>query len=146
MAEINTTENLRLWLRTCPSISDVNRFGIDFAGKDPTEYTIYSSPTEISFKVDVTGGLYFTPIQELNYVFACLFPLSLDILQNLENLGFFSGVIDWIYQQNTSKNFPDIAEGRVISIMPTLSPYVIEAGADTGRYQIQLKIKYRRYK
>lgn len=144
MSEFNTAENLRLWLRTCPSISGVNRFGVDFAGKDPTEYVIYSSPATIAYKTDIMGGIHFNPVQELNYVFACLFPLSLDVLQSLENLGFFSGVIDWIYQQNVKKNFPEIAEGRVISIMPTLTPYVFEAGSDTGRYQIQLKIQYRR--
>ena len=141
---MNTTENLRLWLRQCPAISSSDRFGVDFMGQDPTEYTLYSTPTTLSYAHDVLGNIYFRPIQELNYVFASLFAFSKDILQNLANLGFFTDVIEWINEQNTKKNFPEIAEGTVISIMPTLSPYVFDADSDSGRYQIQLKIKYRR--
>lgn len=141
---MNTTENLRLWLRSCPAISNADRFGVDFAGQDPTEYTIYSSPSTIRYKKDILGEVYMDPIQEVNYIFACVFPFSMDILQNLDNLGFFTTITEWIYQQNKAKNFPEIAEGIVTSIMPTLSPYVFEAGSDSGRYQIQLKISYRR--
>lgn len=142
---MNTTENLRTWLRSCPAISQINRFGVDFAGKDPTEYTIYSTPSTIRNIRDILGSVYIDPIQEVNYVFACLFPFSLDILQNLDNLGFFATVTEWIYEQNKAKNFPEIEEGRVMSIMPTMSPYVFDTDSDSGRYQIQLKITYRRY-
>lgn len=141
---MNTTENLRMWLRTCPAIDKMSRFGIDNAGQDPTEYTIYSTPSTIAYKRDILGEVYIAPEQEVSYVFACLFPFSMDILQNLNNLGFFSEIMEWIYQQNKAKNFPEIEEGMVMSIMPTLTPYVFSADSDSGRYQIQLKIKYRR--
>ena len=144
MATDKTTENLRLWLRTCPAISNIDRFNVDFMGQDPTEYAIYSTPSAINYKHDIVGNVYPDSIQELNYIFASLFAYSRDILQNLQNLGFFSDVISWIYQQNTEKNFPEIDEGTVLSIMPTLTPYVFDADSDSGRYQIQLKIKYRR--
>ena len=144
MSEVNNTAELRDWFRTCPAILNINRFGVDFAGKDPTEYTIYSSPTTMRNKTDILGNVYFAPIQELNYVLACILPFSPDVLQNLANLGFFTEVMEWMYQQNITKNFPKIAEGSVISIMPTLSPFVFDAAANVGRYQIQLKIKYRR--
>ncbi len=45
---------------------------------------------------------------------------------------------------NKWKTFPEIAEGRVLSIMPSLSPYVFDADSDSGRYQIQIKVRYRR--
>ena len=141
---INTAENLRAWLRECPAILNINRFNVDFMGQDPTEYAIYSTPNELSYTRDVLGNIFFRPIQELNYIFASLFSYSFDILQNLENLGFFSNVINWIYEQNITKNFPVIEEGKVISIMPTLTPYIFDADSDSARYQIQLKINYRR--
>lgn len=144
MLEVNNTAALRDWFRTCPAILNIHRFGVDYAGKDPTEYTIFSSPTTMKYKTDILGNVYFDPIQELNYALACTLPFSPDVLQNLANLGFFSEVMEWMYQQNISKNFPEIAEGSVISIMPTLSPFVFDAAAGVGRYQIQLKIKYRR--
>ena len=67
-----------------------------------------------------------------------------DVLQALANHGFYDGVVDWIIRQNKEKNFPEIAEGKVISVMPTLTQYLFEAGANSGRYQISCKLKYRR--
>lgn len=144
MAEVNTAENLRLWLRTCPAISKISRFNVDFMGQDPTEYAIYSTPTAITYQRDILGNVYPSSVQELNYIFASLFAYSKDILQNLQNLGFFTEVLNWIYAQNAIGNFPEIEEGTVMSIMPTLSPYVFDADSDSGRYQIQMKIRYRR--
>lgn len=144
MAEVNTTENLRLWLRNCPAISKMDRFGVDFMGENPVEYALYSDPSTLTSKIDIFGNVSYQPIQELNYIFASLFPFSKDIPQNLNNLEFFADVASWIYKQNIIKNFPEIEEGKVLSIMPTLSPYVFDADSDSGRYQIQLKIRYLR--
>lgn len=144
LEENNTTAALRDWLRECPAILNINRFGVDFSGKDPTEYAIYSVPTTLRYKTDICGDVYFDSVQELNYIFACQFPFPIDVLQALENLGFFNDVMEWIYQQNMRKAFPEIAEGPVISIMPTLTPFMPSSTANAGRYQIQLKIKYRR--
>lgn len=141
---MNTTENLRLWLRSCPALSEGNRFGIDFLGSNSTEYALYATPTAMTYKKDILGEVRFDSIQTLNYVFACRLPYSRDIQGNQENYDLFAAVVRWIEAQNISKAFPEIEEGAVLSIMPTLSPYVFEAGTDSGRYQIQLAIKYRR--
>ena len=141
---MNTTENLRLWLRSCPALSKENRFGIDFLGSNSTEYALYATPTAMTYKRDILGDVRFDPIQTLNYVFACRLSYSGDIQGNQTNYDLFAAVIRWIEAQNISQTFPEIEEGTVLSIMPTLSPYVFEAGTDSGRYQIQLKISYRR--
>lgn len=143
MGEINTIENIRLWMRNCPAVGKQSRFNVDYMGHSPTEYAIYSSPSTIATGTDILGNVYFQPTQELNFTFVSLFAFSDDILENLQNLGFFNDVIQWIYKQNILKNFPEITEGRVLSIMPTLSPYLYDADTDSGRYQISLKMKYR---
>ena len=144
MVEINTMENLRLWLRTCPAMFSTDCLNVDFMEDSTVQYALYSSPMTVDYGADILGTVYFKPIQELNYIFQALFHYSKDIPQNLENLGFFTDVINWIYQQNVQKNFPQIEEGTVLSIMPTLSPYVYDADSGSGRYQMQLKIRYRR--
>lgn len=144
MPEVNNTAALRDWLRTCPAILNSARFGVDFSGNSPTEYTLYSSPTTLQSYTDIWGDVYFRPIQELNFMLKSVRPLSSDVLENLSNLGFFDEVTKWIYRQNAEKNFPEIAEGTVISIMPTLSPFLFDAVANVGLYQIQLNVKYRR--
>ena len=139
-----TVDALRDWFRECPSIAKGNRFGVDNLSADPTEYAIYMSPSSLATGVDITGEVFVKPVQELNFNFASREKHPSDVLQALANHGFYDDVINWIIQQNKIKNFPEIADGTVISIMPSLTQYLFEAGANSGRYQISCKLKYRR--
>ena len=139
-----TVDALRSWFRECPLLLKGNRFGIDSLSADPTEYAIYMSPSSLASFVDITGKVCVKSVQELSFVFASREKHPSDVLQALANHGFYDGVINWIIQQNKLKNFPEIADGAVISIMPSLTQYLFEAGANSGRYQISCKLKYRR--
>ncbi len=139
-----TADALRDWFRECPIISKGNRFGVDNLSADPTEYAIYMSPSNLLTGVDITGEVYVKSVQEQSFIFASREKHPSDVLQALANHGFYDGVINWIIQQNKIKNFPEIADGTVISIMPSLTQYLFEAGANSGRYQISCKMKYRR--
>lgn len=139
-----TADALRDWFRQCPEISKGNRFGIDSLSADPTEYAIYMSPSNLATGVDITGGVFVKPVQEQAFVFASREKHPRDVLQALANHGFYDGVISWIIQQNKEKNFPKLQDGSVIYIMPSLTQYLFEAGANSGRYQISCKMKYRR--
>lgn len=139
-----TVEAIRNWFRECPQLNKGNRFGVDNLSHDPTEYAIFMSPSSMSHYVDITGDVIVKPIQELNFNFASREKHPSDVLQALANHGFYDGVINWIIEQNKSKNFPEIADGSVISIMPSLTQYLFEAGTNSGRYQISCKLKYRR--
>ena len=142
---VNTVENIRKWLRTCPAVKAGNRFSVDYLGANPTEYSIFVSPSPLSFKTDILGNVNFNDRQDLNFIIASREAYGADVLQNLANLGFFDELIAWICAQNKTKNFPVIREGLVASIMPSLTQYLFEAGTDSGRYQIQCKLTYRRY-
>lgn len=144
MASINTLDNLRSWFRACPALAAGKRFGVDYLGESPTEYAIYTVPSQLTSKTDILGNVCFSPLQTFNFIFASRSAYGADVLQNLANCGFFDEVTDWIYAQNQTKNFPVIREGTVESIMPSLTQYVFEAGTDAARYQIQCKITYRR--
>lgn len=135
---------IREWFRQCPYLQKGNRFGVDFLSADPTEYAIYMQPSTLSSFVDITGEVCIRSVQELNFIFASREKHSSDVLQSLANHGFYDSVIAWIIQQNKKKNFPEIADGTVISVMPSLTQYLFEAGANSGRYQISCKMKYRR--
>lgn len=135
---------LRDWFRECPALSKENRFGVDHLSADPTEYAIYMSPSSLASFVDVTGEVIVKSVQEQSFTFASREKHPADVLQALANHGFYDAVISWIIQQNKTKNFPDIPDGSVISIMPSMTQYLFEAGANSGRYQISCKMKYRR--
>lgn len=135
---------LRDWFRTCPALIDSNRFRIDYLAENPTEYALYTVPTTISYRENVLGEEVPNDIQILNIIFASKEQYGADIQQNLANLGFYDELVGWIISQNAERNFPLINEGRVKSIVPTLTQYVAEAGSDSAKYQIQLKLTYKR--
>ena len=139
-----TVDAIRDWFRECPAISKENRFGVDNLAADPTQYAIYMSPSSLQTAVDITGEVYVKSNQELSFNFASREKHPGDVLQALANHGFYDEVINWIIRQNKEKNFPVISGGTVISIMPNLTQYLFEAGANSGRYQISCKLKYRR--
>lgn len=135
---------LRDWFRECPALKKENRFGVDHLSADPTEYAIYMTPSSLASYVDVTGEVVVESDQVQNFTFASREKHPADVLQALENHGFYDDVINWIIQQNMEKNFPDISSGKIISIMPSMTQYLFEAGTNSGRYQISCKMKYRR--
>lgn len=135
---------LREWFRSCPALSKTNRFRVDYLAESPTEYAIYAVPSQLNTHENVLGEEVLNDIQTLNFIFAMKESYGADIHQNLANLGFFDEVISWVLTQNALRNLPHIPEGRVKSIMPTLTPYPAEVGSDAAKYQIQLKLTYRR--
>ena len=144
MSDVNTVENLRAWLRQCPSIAQTHRFGVDYLRSSVGEYALYAVPSTIATHENVLGEEVPNSVQTQNYTFASRNPFGADSVQNLENLAFYQEVIDWIIQQNAVKNFPEIAEGKVRSIVPTLTGFAADAGDDTAMYQIQIKMTYKR--
>lgn len=144
MPAVNNAEALREWFRRCPVLASDRRFLVDFLGENPVEYALYSTPSTISYHENVLGENVPDDVQTINYAFAVKASYGHDVVTNLANLGFFADVCAWIEEQNVARNFPLINEGRVMSIVPTQTPYPAELGSDAAKYQIQLKITYRR--
>lgn len=144
MPELNNTEQLRAWFRSCPAILQSNRFRVDYLAESPTEYAIYAVPTTINYRENVLGEEIPADIQTLNFIFASKESYGADVQQNLANLGFYDAVVAWVIEQNVIRNFPQISGGKVKSIVPTLTAYLAQAGSDAAKYQIQLKLTYRR--
>lgn len=144
MPELNNVDQLRKWFRQCPALSDNNRFRVDYLSESPTEYAIYASPSTIAYRENVLGEEVPTDIQTLNFIFASKESYGADVQQNLANMGFYDDVVLWVLEQNELRNFPTINGGRVKSIVPTLTAFPAEIGSDTAKYQIQLRMTYKR--
>jgi len=142
--ELSNAEHLRNWFRSCPALAEGNRFRVDYLAENPTEYALYAVPSQLNYRENVLGEEIPLPVQTIKYIFASKESYGADVEQNLANLGFYDEVVAWILLQNAQRNFPLINEGRVKSIVPTLTAYPIEIGSDAARYQIQLRITYRR--
>ena len=141
---LNNAEQLRTWFRGCPALAEGSRFRVDYLAENPTEYALYAVPSQINYRENILGEEVPTDIQIINYIFASKESYGPDVEQNLANLGFYDEVVMWILAQNERRSFPTINEGRIKSIVPTLTAYPIQIGSDAAKYQIQLKITYRR--
>lgn len=144
MPQVNNTESLRTWFRGCPLLASSSRFRVDYLAENPTEYAIYSVPSSLSYHENVLGEEILDDVQAINFIFASKESYGADVDQNLGNLGFYEGVVAWILEQNAARKFPTINEGRVRSIVPTLTAYPVETGTDAAKYQIQIRLTYRR--
>lgn len=145
MSENKTNvELLREWFRTCPALSRANRFRVDYLSEAPTEYALYATPTTITYHENILGEEVPDDIQRLNFIFASKEQYGADVRQNLANLQFYDEVITWIIEQNSARNLPQINEGTVKSIVPTLTAFAAQIGSDNAKYQIQIKLTYRR--
>ena len=143
MPVLNNVEQLRAWFRTCPAILDTNRFRVDYLAESPTEYAIYAVPSTISYHENVLGEEVPNSIQTINFIFASKESYGADVQQNLANMGFYDYVVAWVLEQNALRNFPEINDGVVKSIVPTLTAYPAQVGSDSAKYQIQLKMTYK---
>ena len=141
---VNNIEELRTWFRTCPVILSSNRFGINHVSEKPTEYAIYSVPSNLQYRENVLGERVLADIQTENYIFASKESYGADIEQNIAILGWYQAVVAWIIEQNNVGNYPRINEGEVRSILPTLSAYPAEVGSSVAKYQIQIAVLYKR--
>jgi len=135
---------IKTWFRSCEYLSASNRFQIDNLGTKPTEYAIFMNPSTLATFIDITGEVRVNSIQEVTFSFCSRESYSTDVLQQLANLGFYDSIIDWVLTQNKNKSFPTIDEGVVLSVVPTTTQYLFAVGSDSGRYQIQMKLTYRR--
>ena len=107
-------------------------------------YALYSVPSPLRYRENIIGEMTLEDNQSQSFIFAAKAPYGADIQQNIANLGFFEAVVRWIYEQNAALNFPEWEGGTVRSIVATLTGYPVRAGADAAKYQIQLRVNYRR--
>ena len=143
MPEINNAERLRTWLCGCSSIKEAAYFGADYLGENATEYAVISVPSNLRYRENILGKMVLRETQEQNFIFAAKVPYGSDVSQNLDNLGFFQDVADWVKLQNEIGNLPEWNDGTVISISVSNTGAPIQTGSDAARYQFQIKVTYK---
>lgn len=141
---VNNTESLRNWFGKCPEISRNNRFRADYLAEGPTEYAIMSVPSTLKYHENILGEEVLDDNQVQNFIFASKEVYGADVQQNLANLAFYQSIVNWIIDRNNAKDFPEWDGGRIRSILPTLTAYPAQVGSNVAKYQIQLRINYRR--
>lgn len=135
---MNMIESIMTYLCTCPLLKD-GALRVDYLGDVPTEYVVESVPTSGVVKQYADGG----SLREYLFVFGSREYYGDDIIQNLENSGFYEKFAAWIKEQDDNGNYPDFEEGKTAQkIEVTTSGYLFDATENNARYQIQCRILY----
>lgn len=128
-------EYIRELFKTCPLLAD-NRINVDFLDASHGSYSINTAPSDPIVQRYVNGDSR----RQYTFEFASAEWYGAEIRQNLENVGFWEELADWI----ESVALPPLDEDKEPQEIQILtSGYAFMTEADAARYQIECRLLYR---
>jgi len=132
-------EKIREYFLSCPILDEYARLNIDFLGVEPTQYTIEGQPVDPVIQKYVDGGI----LKQYVFVFGSREYYGADVLQNIENSGFYERFSNWLDEQSEKGNLPKLEGGKkALKIEALTTGYLFNASEDNARYQIQCRLIY----
>lgn len=130
---------VRSWLKTCPLLSG-ERLNVDFLPPETGSYSVDVSPAAAIVKKYLDGS----SVRQFLFSLRTRDVYGPDLLQNIENLGFFEAVTAWAERACEAGELPVLPEGRQAVRVEVLSTgTVFWAETEAAQYQIQFKLTYR---
>ena len=130
--------SIRNYFIDCPLMEN-RKINVDYLGLEANQFTIDITPTETVLTRYADGGAlkqYIFTIGSREYYNA-------DVINNIENSGFYEVFSAWIEEQNNISNLPVLPlDKQAMEIETTTSGYLFGVDEDTARYQIQLRLTY----
>lgn len=131
-------EHLREYFLIYPDLP-AGDVGIDFLGAEPTQFTLEPVPCEPIFRKYTDGGC----LRQFLFVFASRSYYGADVALCAENQALFEGLDRWLRDNEADGILPNLGEHRAaVSLEVRSSGYAFAEGADTARYQMQLRLIY----
>ena len=142
--DTNNAAAVRAWLRGCPEIAgSAGLFGADYLGDAPGGYTLDNVPSALKYRENILGEMELLPRQEQLYVLAARMDYGADVAGNLDNLGVFQRIFEWIVRRNDARELPEWDGGEVTAVAPALTACPVAVGSSAARYQMQLRVVYK---
>ncbi len=131
-------QSLRDYFLKCP-LMDNSQINVDFLPDKGVEFSINTMPGDEILKKYIGGDT----IRQYLFTIQSIANYSSDVLQAIENSGFFEKLSDWLEAQNKKGNLPILPEDKETRKIEALSPgYLFVTSPTVGRYQIQCRIVY----
>lgn len=132
-------ESVRNFIKQCPHIDTFTTIlGVDFLSKENESYSIEEIPCTPVLKKYIDGS---STCQYL-FIFLSRKAYGNDVLNNLDNLGFFELFKTWLEEQSKLKNLPKLDKYKSLKIEALTNGYAFDTDVDNARYQIQCKLTY----
>jgi len=131
-------QSLRAYLRTCPLLAQ-ERLNVDFLEGEAGAYSLESAPGQVILRRYADGS----SVRQLPFTLSSRAFYGPDIRRNLDSLGFFEGLSEWLEDQSASGNLPEAGGGRrALAVRALTHGYAYAAETDSARYQIQCALDY----
>lgn len=140
---MSVVKAVRTFLRECPllnvsSAGDV-MIGVDYLGDDTTTYSLEEVPTNNIVKSYIDGS----SIRQATFLFRSREPYGPDLMQQLDNSGFYEDFSEWLERCTKKGDLPILDEGKEAQSIEALTcGYAYNTDADNAIYQIQINFKY----
>lgn len=131
-------ESIREYFNKCPILDEEGLLSVDSLSKEPINYSIDTMPADPIVFQYVDGS----SVNQHVFTFNSkeVFGSNTD---NLENLGFYERLTEWIKEQNKIGHYPKLEGNRVpVKLEASTGGYLFDAETNTGTYQIQLRLLY----
>ena len=133
---------LRNYIRTCPYLDTFNnaiKINVNYLESSADTYSIEEVPINPIIKKYTNGD----SVRQYAFIFTSREPYGIDVLQNIDNSGFYEKFAEWIENQNDNEVFPLLDNGlEPLAIEVISTGYAFAVTEDTAQYQIQLRLKY----
>ena len=133
---------LREYILTCPVLETFNTavlVNVNHLSENTDTYSIEEVPCEPIIKKYADGSSK----RQYQFTFCSKEPYGAEILQNIENSGFYEEFAEWIEEKNDNSILPMLTGNlEATSIKVTSSGYCVQVSEDTATYQINLKLEY----
>lgn len=135
-------DGLRAYIRKCPALRKYNKavkVNVDYLEDKPTTYSIEEVPSDVVIQKYVDGSSK----RQYVFVFASRESYSEDVIDNINNSGFYEDFAEWLEEQTNNDNLPFIGDDKeVLKIEAMTNGYAFKTDVDTARYQIQCRMIY----
>lgn len=112
---------------------------VNYLDGDTDTYSIEEVPVDPILRKYVNGDTK----RQYAFVFTSRQPYGADVLQNIDNSGFYEKFADWIETQDENEVYPVLDVGlEPLGIKVTSTGYAFAVTEDTAQYQIQLQLIY----
>lgn len=133
-------EDLRNFIARCPCLDKFQgALNVECLSKDAQSYTISTTPVDPIVKRCINGDT----VRQFAFVFASTELHGTDVMDNLDNCGFYEEFSEWLDQCTFDRNLPDLGKGRTARRLQATTPgYVFNREETVAQYQIQCKLIY----
>ncbi|WLF70479.1 chloramphenicol resistance protein [Clostridium septicum] len=135
-------DSLRNYIKKCPYLDAFNnavKVNVNYLEPYTDTYSIEEVPIDPIVKKYINGD----SIRQYAFIFTSREPYGVDVLQNIDNSGFFEKLANWIDDNNNNNILPLLDNGlESLEVKVTSTGYAFAVTEDTAQFQIQLKLKY----